>query len=370
MITELAGLGPAPFCGMVLADLGATVIRLARAGGSGLFGEEHHDVLDRGKQSVIVDLKQSDGREIVLRAAARSAALIEGFRPGVTERLGVGPAECLARNPSLVYGRMTGWGQEGPLAGRAGHDIDYIALSGALHAIGPSERPVPPLNLVADFGGGGMLLAVGVLAAIIHARATGEGQVVDAAMVDGSALLTASHHGLLADGWWVPERETNLLDGAAPFYTTYRTSDGGHVAVGALEPQFFAALLEGLGLEVDQVGAQGDREAWPEMRRLFAERFGSRTRDAWAEHFAGTDACVAPVLSLVEAPADPHNRHRGTFVEIEGVVQPGPAPRFQRTRTDIPSPPEPAGASTDSVLATLGFSPDEIGKLRAAGAVA
>jgi alpha-methylacyl-CoA racemase len=370
MITELAGLGPAPFCGMVLADLGATVIRLARAGGSGLFGEEHHDVLDRGKRSVIVDLKQSDGREIVLRAAARSAALIEGFRPGVTERLGVGPAECLARNPSLVYGRMTGWGQEGPLAGRAGHDIDYIALSGALHAIGPSERPVPPLNLVADFGGGGMLLAVGVLAAIIHARATGEGQVVDAAMVDGSALLTASHHGLLADGWWVPERETNLLDGAAPFYTTYRTSDGGHVAVGALEPQFFAALLEGLGLEVDQVGAQGDREAWPEMRRLFAERFGSRTRDAWAEHFAGTDACVAPVLSLVEAPADPHNRHRGTFVEIEGVVQPGPAPRFQRTRTDIPSPPEPAGASTDSVLATLGFSPDEIGKLRAAGAVA
>lgn len=370
VVTELAGLGPAPFCGMVLADLGATVVKLDRVGGGGLFADSRHDVLDRGKQAVAVDLKQPDGREVVLRSVERSEVLIEGFRPGVTERLGIGPAECLARSPALVYARMTGWGQEGPLAGRAGHDIDYIALSGALHAIGPSERPVPPLNLVADFGGGGMLLAVGVLAAVTHARATGEGQVVDASMVDGSALLTASHHGFISDGWWRPERESNLLDGAAPFYTTYETSDGGHVAVGALEPQFFAELVTGLGVSPGEVGAQNDREAWPAMRRLFAERFGARSRDEWAEHFAGTDACVAPVLSLVEAPEHPHNRRRGTFIEVGGGVQPGPAPRFQVTATAVPHPAEPAGTSTDRVLERLGFSPDEIGKLRSSGAVA
>lgn len=370
VVTELAGLGPAPFCGMVLADLGATVIKIDRVGGVGLFPDTRYDVLNRGKRAIAVDLKTAEGAEVALRAVASSEMLIEGFRPGVAERLGVGPAKCLARNPALVYGRMTGWGQEGPLADRAGHDIDYIALSGALHPIGPRDRPIPPLNLVADFGGGGMLLALGVLAALTHARATGEGQVVDAAMVDGSALLTASHHGFIADGWWAPERETNLLDGAAPFYTTYETSEGGHVAVGALEPQFFAELLAGLGIAPDEVGAQNDREAWPAMRRLFAGRFASRTRDEWAEHFVATDACVAPVLSLVEAPAHPHNRRRGTFVEIDGAVQPAPAPHFQVTATETPHPAEPTGKSTDSVLEGLGFSRVEIGKLRSSGAVA
>jgi alpha-methylacyl-CoA racemase len=367
---ELAGLGPAPFCGMVLADLGATVLRFERIGGGGLFSDSSHDVLNRGKQSVAVDLKHPEGRQVVLRAVAGAETLIEGFRPGVTERLGVGPAECLAANPGLVYGRMTGWGQDGPLAERAGHDIDYIALSGALHPIGPRDRPVPPRNLVADFGGGGMLLVVGVLAAVLHARSTGEGQVVDAAMVDGSALLTASHHGFIADGWWAPERESNLLDGAAPFYSIYQTADGGHVAVGALEPQFFAALVDGLGLSGADVGAQNDRTTWPEMRRLFAGRFASRTRDHWAEHFADSDGCVAPVLSMVEAPGHPHNEQRGTFVEIGGAVQPGPAPRFGVTSTDTPNPAESTGASTDLVLEGLGFSPSEIGTLRSSGAVA
>jgi alpha-methylacyl-CoA racemase len=256
VVTELAGLGPAPFAGMVLADLGARVIRVERIGGGGLFAPSRNDVMSRGRESITVDLKSSEGVEIVLRLAAISDALIEGFRPGVTERLGVGPGECLAANPALVYGRVTGWGQEGPLASMAGHDIDYIAVSGALHPVGSAGDPVPPLNLVGDFGGGGMLLALGVVSGVLHARESGQGQVVDASMVDGSALLTASHHGYMADGWWQPHRQSNLLDGAAPFYTTYRTSDENHVAVGALEPQFFAALLEGLDLTPDDVGPQ------------------------------------------------------------------------------------------------------------------
>jgi len=371
VVTELAGIGPAPFTGMVLADLGARVIRVDRPPGSPpLFAPSRNDLLNRGRDSMAVDLKSKAGVEIVLRCVEVSDALIEGLRPGVTERLGIGPAECLARNQALVYGRMTGWGQEGPMSAMAGHDIDYIALSGALHPIGPAEDPVPPLNLVGDFGGGGMVLAVGVLAGIISARATGQGQVVDAAMVDGSALLTTSHHGYMADGWWTAARASNLLDGGAPFYGVYRTADRRHIAVGALEPQFFAALLSGLGLTTETVGPQNDREGWPAMRALFAARFAERTRDEWAEHFAGSDACVAPVLSLEEAPHHPHNRARSTFVEVEGVPQPGPAPRFSHTPGRIRKGPGPAGGETELILADLGFSAQEIGKLRASGAVA
>ena len=371
VVTELAGLGPAPFCGMVLADLGAEVIKVDRLGGQALpIGSADNDVLNRGKQSISVDLKDEAGIEVVLRIVARSDALIEGFRPGVAERLGVGPAQALARNPALVYGRMTGWGQTGPLATTAGHDIDYIALSGALHSVGPAEPPYPPLNLVGDFGGGGMLLALGLLAAVIHARESGQGQVVDAAMVDGSALLMASHHGYLADGWWRDQRANNLLDGAAPFYCTYRAADGGYVAVGALEPQFFAELLAGLSLESHEVGAQNDREGWPEMRRLFADRFEKRTRDEWAAHFEGTDACVAPVLSMTEAPNHHHNRERETFVEIDGVVQPGPAPRFSVTQPEIGRPPVAPGNDTDRVAIAAGFSEEQIVKLRESGAIA
>lgn len=370
VVTELAGLGPAPFAGMVLSDLGARVIKVDRMGGGGLFPPSPNDILNRGRVSIAVDLKTPDGVEVVLRCVAGSEALIEGFRPGVTERLGVGPGECLARNPALVYGRMTGWGQDGPMAPMAGHDIDYIALSGALHSIGTEEDPIPPLNLVGDFGGGGMLGAVGVLAGVLHARETGEGQVVDAAMIDGSALLTASHHGFMADGWWEPRRHSNLLDGAAPFYTTYRTSDGEHVAVGALEPQFFAALLDGLGLAPDEVGPQNDRVGWPAMRERLAERFATMTRDEWAAHFDGTDACVAPVLSLAEAPRHPHNLARDTFHDVDGVTQPGPAPRFSVTRPDRAKTPGKPGDDTDAVLSALGYSQDEIGTLRASGSIA
>jgi alpha-methylacyl-CoA racemase len=371
IVTELAGLGPAPFCGMVLSDLGAEVIKIDRIGGQALpIGSIDNDVLNRGKQSISVNLKDEAGIEVVLRTVARSDALIEGFRPGVAERLGVGPAQALARNPALVYGRMTGWGQTGPLAAMAGHDIDYIALSGALHSVGPTEQPYPPLNLVGDFGGGGMVLALGLLAAVIHARESGQGQVVDAAMVDGSALLMASHHGYLADGWWRDERANNLLDGAAPFYCTYRAADDGYVAVGALEPQFFAELLAGLSLQPHEVGPQNDREGWPEMRRLFADRFEKRTRDEWAAHFEGTDACVAPVLSMTEAPKHHHNSQRETFVELDGVVQPSPAPRFSVTPPEIGRPPVAPGNDTDRVANAAGFNEGQIVKLRESGAIA
>ncbi len=363
-VVELAGLGPAPFCGMVLADLGATVIRVDRVVvpyrvGSG--GGD--DVLNRGKSSVAVDLKQAKGTEIVLRLVATADALIEGFRPGVTERIGVGPAECLAANPALVYGRMTGWGQEGPLAGAAGHDIDFISLSGVLGAVG-GEDPVVPLNLIGDFGGGGMLLAIGVLSAVLSARESGRGQVVDAAMVDGSALLAASHYGFLAAGSWTTRRNSNLLDGGAPFYSVYRTADERHVAVGALEPQFFAALLDGLGLSTEEVGRQHDVVGWPAMRAKFEEAFRTRTRAEWAEAFAGRDACVAPVLDMDEAPSHPHNVSRGTFVEVDGVTQPGPAPRFYGTPVPSTGKPSMPGDSTDEVLMGLGYSEAEIGKLR------
>lgn len=369
---EMAGLGPAPFCGMILSDLGADVVRVDRIGGvgEGLTSSPRFDLHNRGKRSIAVDLKTGAGAEVVLRLASASEILIEGFRPGVMERLGVGPARCLAANPGLVFGRMTGFGQDGPYSGMAGHDIDYIAMSGILHAIGPEDAPVPPLNLVGDFGGGGMLLAVGVLAALVRARETGGGQVVDAAMIDGSALLAASHRGYLAEGWWRDSRKSNLLDGGAPFYSVYETADGRHMAVGALEPQFFAALLEGLGLDPDETPAQTDRERWPEMRRILSDRFAAGSRDHWAEVFAGSDACVAPVLTMAEAPRHPHNRSRGTFVEVDGVVQPAPAPRFSQTPTALRSAPVTPGSDTDAVLTDLGYTEAEIGKLRDSVAVA
>ena len=370
-VVEIAGLGAAPFCGMVLADLGADVIRVDRAS---LVGANHpeirYDVLNRGKRSIGVDLKTEEGRDVVLRLAADADALFEGFRPGVAERLGIGPSDCQAGNPNLVYGRMTGWGQDGPYAPMAGHDIDYIALSGSLHPIGTSDAPIPPLNLVGDFGGGGLVLALGIVAAVLHARQTGVGQVVDAAMLDGSALLAAGLHGFLAQGVWVDERASNLLDGAAPFYRTYETSDGRHMAVGALEPQFFAQLVGGLGLALDELPAQMDRAGWSAMTEEFSKRFLSKTRDEWETTFAGTDACVAPVMSMEEAAGHPHNRARGAFVSIEGVAQPAPAPRFSRTNIDVPGPPVAPGADTHEVLIGLGYSQDEIGMLRKSGAVA
>lgn len=364
-VVELAGLGPAPFCGMVLADLGANVVRVDRIPGSGdRVMADDHDLLNRGKRSICVDLKEPAGIEIVLELVAEAEALIEGFRPGVTERLGIGPAPALARNPALVYGRMTGWGQDGPLAGTAGHDIDFISVAGVLGAIG-DEDPVVPLNLIGDFGGGAMFLAVGVLAGIIFSRATGAGQVVDAAMVDGSALLTTSHHGLMASGDWTPRRHDNLLDGGAPFYSVYRTSDDRHMAVGALEPQFFSELLSVLGIDPSTLGEQMDREGWPRMTELLSSKFATKTQAEWVEDFAGNDACAAPVLGLSEAPHHPHNAVRGTFVEVEGVIQPGTAPRFSRTPSPPLGRPSRPGGDTDDVMSSLGYSKAEIGKLRA-----
>jgi alpha-methylacyl-CoA racemase len=371
-VTEIAALGPAPFCGMVLADLGADVVRVDRADAAvaGHTNTSKYDVMGRGKRSIAVDLKQDAGVDVVLRLVEGCEVLIEGFRPGVTERLGIGPADCLARNPRLTYGRMTGWGQEGPMAGRAGHDIDYIALSGALAAIGSEDRPIPPLNLVGDFGGGGMLLALGVLAGLINARQTGQGQVVDAAMVDGSALLTTAMHGHIGEGWWTTDRESNLLDGGAPFYAVYGTSDGGHIAVGALEPRFYETLLDGLGIPPDSLADRMDRANWPEIRAAFASRFIERSRDEWAERFSGVDACVAPVLDALEARQHPQNLARSVFVDVDGVIQPGPAPRFDRTPAGPPGGPPSPGRDTDDVLRDLGFSEQEASMLRRVGAVA
>jgi alpha-methylacyl-CoA racemase len=354
-VVELAAIGPAPHACMVLADLGADVVRVERPAGRGIQLSGSVDQLQRGRRSVAADLKSEDGRALVLSLAERADVLVEGLRPGVAERLGVGPDECLARNPKLVYARMTGWGQNGPLADRAGHDINYIGLTGALHAIGrKGERPVPPLNLVGDFGGGSMLLLVGILSALWEAQRSGEGQVVDAAMVDGASLLTQMVWSFRGLGVWKDERGVNLLDGGAPFYDTYTCADGRHVAVGALEPQFYAALLEGLEVEPDGLPHQMDQSGWPKLREAFTERFASRTRDEWAATFAGTDACVSPVLTFAEAAEHPHNRERETHVEIEGVVQPAPAPRFSRTAPPTPSAPPEPGADTEAVLADWG----------------
>jgi len=364
-VVEVGSIGPGPFAAMVLADLGATVTRVERKGGGAAVVP--HDAMLRGRHaSIAVDLKDSAGLEVLLRLVAGSDILIEGFRPGVMERLGAGPVECLERNRRLVYGRITGWGQKGPRATEAGHDIGYIAAAGALHPIGtPDSPPPPPLNLVADFGGGGMLLVAGVLAALVERSASGHGQVVDAAMVDGAALLTTMFHGLMASGLWTADRGSNLLDGGAPFYRCYPTADGRFVSVGALEPQFYAALLAGLGLAAENLPAQYDREGWPLVASRFAEVFTTKTRDEWALLFAGTDACVAPVLSLAEAPTDGHAVDRGAFVEVDCVVQPAPAPRFSRSEAGVPGPPRPEGGDAREVLARLGYTDDEVAELLA-----
>ena len=369
-IVEIASLAPAPFGCMVLADLGAQVLRLDRIAGASPLGAMPDNPLNRGRRSIAADLKAPAGAELVLRLAESADVLVEGFRPGVAERLGIGPEECLPRNPRLVYARMTGWGQDGPLAKHPGHDIDYIALSGALHPIGPPDRPpTPPLNYVGDFGGGGMLLAVGILAALYERERSGRGQVVDAAMVDGSALLSAFLHGMRANGIWSDRRGGNMLDGSAPFYSTYETADGGYVAVGAIEPQFYAALLAGLGIAGEDLPPQFDQAAWPELKKRFAGIFTARSREEWTERFAGSDACVAPVLSPGEAAGHPHNAARSVFVDVGGIRQPAPAPRFSRTPAPPPTPPAKPGQHTDAALSDWGFTPEETAALRHDGVV-
>ncbi len=350
-VVELAGIGPGPFAAMLLADLGADVVRVDRPGGAGLGIDPTSDLTNRNKRSVLLDLKSEEGPARVLDLVERADILIEGYRPGVAERLGVGPEACLARNPQLVYGRMTGWGQDGPLAERAGHDIAYLALTGTLSMIGkPDEPPLVPANLVGDYAGGSLYLVVGVLAALQHARAHGEGQVVDAAIVDGAAHLATMIHGMLAAGSWQDRRGTNLLDGGCPFYGTYATSDGGHMAVGPLEGQFYAEFIGLLGI-ADSFPDRWDLARWDELRAAVTERFLTRTRAEWTEVFDGTDACVAPVLSLTEAPHHPHLAARSTFVEHSGLTQPAPAPRFSATPVSVRTGPALPGGDSAAVAA-------------------
>jgi alpha-methylacyl-CoA racemase len=369
-VVELAGLGPAPYACMLLAELGADVVRIDRPGAASLIVDPEKDALNRSRPSVAVDLKSPGGRDVLLRLLDDADVLVEGLRPGVLERLGIGPDEVLGRNPRLVYARMTGWGQDGPLAERAGHDINYLGLTGALHAIGTADKPAVPLNIGADFGGGSMFLLVGILAALFERGTSGRGQVVDAAMVDGASSLVTMIYGMLGAGLWQDRRAANLLDGGAPFYDTYACADGRHVAVGALEPQFYVAFLEGLGLTGALPGGQYDLAHWPEHRRRFAEAFATRTRDEWADAFAGTDACVTPVLGLREAPVHPHLAARGTFVEQDGASLPGPAPRFSRTPGAVRGPARRPGADTTAVLTDWGFTADEVRALLTSGAVA
>ncbi|MGA0236830.1 MAG: CaiB/BaiF CoA transferase family protein [Acidimicrobiales bacterium] len=372
-IIELAGIGPGPFCAMMLADMGADVIRVDRAGAvrGGDPSTPPADVMNRGRRSIGVDLKSPGGVETVMRLVESADALMEGFRPGVTERLGLGPDDCLARNPALVYGRMTGWGQDGPYAHAAGHDINYISLAGALDSYGRrGQAPVPPINMVGDFGGGGMYLAFGMVCAILEARGSGQGQVVDAAMVDGAASLMSFIHGFRAMGVWNDERGTNMLDTGSHFYDVYETSDGRYVSIGSIEPQFYAELREKLDLTDPKWDQQMSRSAWPELKEELAAIFKTRTRDEWCDVMEHTDICFAPVLSLAEAPQHPHNVHRGTFIEYEGITQPRPAPRFSRTDSEIQRPPAHAGQHTDEVLSDYGFGVDEIASLRDSGAIA
>lgn len=370
-VVELAAIGPAPYGVMLLADLGAEVVRVDRASAARdpASASRTSIGMSRNRRSIAVDLKVDEGVEVVRALATEADVLVEGFRPGVAERLGVGPDVLCADNPRLIYARMTGWGQDGPLSQRAGHDIDYAALAGALFPVGrPEDPPVPPLNFLADFGGGGTFLALGVLAALFERTTSGRGQVVDAAMVDGAASLTAFLHGLLADGQWENRRGVNLLDGAAPFYDTYRCAEGGFVAVGALEPQFYAEFLERLELDPEE-WPQHDRTRWPAQKAELTELFARRTRDEWMEVFADSDACVAPVLDPLEAPGHPHNRHRDAFVDVRGVAQPAPAPRLARTPGTVRRPAPEPGEHTDEVLAELGADAARRAELRGSGAV-
>ena len=371
-VIELAGLGPAPMAGMMLADMGATVIRVERAS-RGSQPRAMKDASLRGKKSIVLDLKSQAGREVLLKIVETADVLIEGFRPGVTEKLGIGPDDLWARNPKLVYGRMTGWGQDGPLAQAAGHDINYIALTGALHAVGTAgAKPVVPLNLVGDMGGGGMLLVNGVLAAVIEAGRSGKGQVVDAAMVDGTAQLMWMFHGFHASGMWDADRRgANMLDGGAPYYGTYETSDGKYIAIGSIEPQFYAELVAraGLDAQVFAPGSQNDRGQWPDFSARLTALFLTRTRDEWCTLMEGTDVCFAPVLTMTEAPDHPHNRARGTYIDVDGYAQPAPAPRFSRTPSQVQHGQHEVGADAAEVLQAHGFDAAAIAALKAAGTV-
>ena len=380
-VVELASIGPGPLCAMLLADLGAEVLRIDRTEPSGLGVpmDVKFDVSGRNRRSVALDIKQPAGRDAVLRLIDRADVLIEGWRPGVAERLGLGPEACQARNPGLVFGRMTGFGQTGPLAQAAGHDLNYIALTGALHAIGAgsgggaagTDKPIPPLNLVGDYGGGALYLAFGLLAAIFERSRSGQGQVVDAAMVDGASSLMSIFFGMAASGAWnVEQRAANLLDGGAPFYDTYATADAKWVSIGALEPKFFAELVQRIGLDDNYLKRQYDRRCWPEMRKAITALIAAKTRDDWSALLEGTDVCFAPVLTLTEASAHRHALARGGHIEVGGVTQPAPAPRFSRSQPSQPTPAVKAGTHTDTVLAEAGFSPDEISALRATGAAA
>ncbi len=373
-VLEIAGIGPGPFAGMMLADMGARVVRVDRipaGGGTPLEALMRNDsIVDRGRESVAVNMKDPRGIETVLQLVARADILIEGFRPGVMEKLGLGPEVCLARNARLVYGRMTGWGQHGPLAQAAGHDINYISLSGALHAMGPADRPpAVPLNLVGDYGGGGMFLALGVVAALYESRQSGQGQVVDAAMTDGAAVLMAAQYGLQAKGFWSDARESNFLDGSAPFYSTYRCADGKYISIGPIEPQFYRELVQRCEIDDPTMAAQWDTVRWPEQKAALAALFAQRSRDAWCALLEGSDVCFAPVLSMGEAPTHAHNQARGTFVVADGVVQPAPAPRFGRTVSALPSAAPPTGRHSAALLAELGHTPAQIAALAEAGVV-
>ncbi|MDD3445670.1 MAG: CaiB/BaiF CoA-transferase family protein [Zavarzinia sp.] len=369
-VVEIAGLGPGPFCAMMLADMGADVVRVERSAKFGVVNPKF-DFLNRGKRSVVLDLKKPEGIEAVLKMVEAADIILEGFRPGVMERLGLGPDVCLARNPKIAYGRMTGFGQTGPMAKAAGHDINYIAMSGALHMIGHAGgKPVPPVNLVGDFGGGAMFLAFGLLAAVIEARASGKGQVVDATMIDGAALLSTMMYGMMAQGLWRDERGVNLLDTGAHFYDTFETADGKYISLGSIEPQFYAELLRIAELDAETFGNQMDIARWPEMKDSLAAVIKAKTRDEWCALMEGTDVCFAPVLSMTEAAEHPHNVARGTFFAQDGHVQPAPAPRFSRTMPATPAAPPMPGADTDKALADWGFTADDIARLKEAGAAA
>jgi alpha-methylacyl-CoA racemase len=370
-VVEVVGLGPGPFCGMLLADMGAEVLRIDRVDAARAIDRSKPatSAMDRGKQAIAVDLKLPEGVETVLRLVEQADVFFEVWRPGVAERLGIGPDECLARNPRLVYGRLTGWGQDGPYANAAGHDIDYIALAGALEPLGRAgEKPTPPINVLGDFAGGGMLLAFGIACAAFETARSGEGQVIDAAMVDGAALMLTPFYAARASGFW-GERGTNHLDTGAPFYDTYETADGKFVAVGSVEPKFYAEMLERIGAADLALDAQYDKEAWPADKQRVAAIFRTKTRDEWCALLEGTDACFAPVLTPLEAPEHPHNVARRTFLSPGGVPQPAPAPRFSRTPADVPDLPMHPGGDTDAMLARWGFDRTDVEKLRATGAV-
>jgi alpha-methylacyl-CoA racemase len=368
-IIELAGIGPGPFCGMMLADMGAEVIRVERIAAAQAT-EAPKDVLTRNRRSIAVDLKNPKGVETVLRLVEGADGLIEGFRPGVTERLGLGPEQCQARNPRLVYGRMTGWGQEGPMAQAAGHDINYISLAGALHAIGrPGERPVPPLNLVGDFGGGGMLLAYGMVCGLLEVTKSNEGQVIDAAMVDGTAALMAMFYSMSASGAFDTQRGTNLLDGGAHFYDTYETADGEHVSIGSIEPQFYALLMEKAGLDAEYFQPQMNKGRWGELKAKLTEVFLTKTQAEWCDIMEGSDVCFAPVLNLTDAATHPHNVARNSYQEVAGVLQQAPAPRFSRTPAAAIQAPRVPGEDSASVLADFGLTATEVAQLTEQGVV-